>query len=173
MLASPGKLLASPKLLFGRRKAKPKAKDQGDDRSGGGSVSPTPAREATASPVLEDDAMDIDDDLLKTPGPPPPMRELLLSPTNTASPMGGTTPRPRVMSTPRPTLIRKVSTDWDVPTAGGRYASAELRSVRQSPIEERREGEPRRKRVKTDELESPPPRVQGGHLVCFSIWLQL
>jgi hypothetical protein len=182
MLASPGKLLASPNLLpgklFGRRKIKPKVKDQGDNRSGSGSISPGPGRDGTISPVPypEDDAMDIDIDHLQTPGQHSQnsgsnLLAMAISPTDTASPMGGTTPRPRVMSTPRPPLTRKVSTDWDVPIGGGRYASAELRSIRQSPIEERREGEPRRKRVKTDELESPPPHPRGGTPVSLPLLL--
>lgn len=174
LLSSPSKLMASPMLLpskfFGRKKIRPKIQDDhsGGSGSGGGSVSPGAAREGTVFPVLpvDDDAMDIDVDPQQVhhnhynSGP----IGMAISPSDTASPMGGITPRPRVMSTPRPgALRRKVSSDWGVPDPiYERHASAELRSVRQSPIEERRDGEPRRKRVKTDELESPPPRVRGG-----------
>ncbi|KAG8866556.1 hypothetical protein FRC20_008190 [Serendipita sp. 405] len=131
-------LLASPTLLpaklFGRKRGvRPK------DR-GGKTASDTSDRERTSSP-----------------SPPP-----TLSPVSESNMMIGNntglkaspdarmqldeTPRPRVMSTPR--MPRK--------------ASAELRTTRQSPLEPRRDGEPRRKRVKTDELATPPRELRSS-----------
>ena len=174
MLASPGKLLAGPNLLpgklFGRRKAKSKTGAvETVERTG--SVGASPVGDDTLSPVSrpDDDAMDIDVDHLQTSAQHHSGHSsggtdnMAISPTDPASPLGGVTPRPKVMSTPKPLLTRKISADWDI--FGGRHTSAELRSVRHSPIEERREGEPRRKRVKTDELESPPSQLRGGLLV--------
>ena len=177
LLSSPSKLMASPTLLpssfFGRKKRKPRMQENSSADGSGSGRGSSPAREATVSPIpfAEDDAMDVDVDHQQTPAQSNRYNSgpvgMAISPSDTASPMGGITPRPRVMSTPRaPSLRRKVSSDWGVPDSiYERHASAELRSIRQSPIEERREGEPRRKRVKTDELESPPPRTRGGPLV--------
>ncbi|KAG8830587.1 hypothetical protein FRC18_007861 [Serendipita sp. 400] len=131
-------LLASPTLLpaklFGRKRGvRPKGR-------GGKTASDTSDRERTSSP-----------------SPPPtlsPVSESNMMIGNNTGPKASPdarmqldeTPRPRVMSTPR--MPRK--------------ASAELRTTRQSPLEPRRDGEPRRKRVKTDELATPPRELRSS-----------
>ncbi|KAG8808906.1 hypothetical protein FRC17_003716 [Serendipita sp. 399] len=148
-LPGASRLLASPSLLpaklFGRKKGV-RPKDRGgrtthdsSDRERTSSPSPPPtlssaSRDVTLSPVSER---------------PSAMDSTRLMPLNATPDVRmhlDETPRPRVMSTPR--MPRK--------------ASAEFRSVRQSPIGPRKDGEPRRKRVKTDELATPPRELRSS-----------
>ena len=156
LLQSPTMLLASPRFLSGRifsrkRGVRGKSTESSDvERDRTTSASPTPSafprlglpedRDPTLSPISPSTpgrrGMDLDRQLLS------PDSSHTQSDRESSVLSHDSTPRSRVMSTPR------------LPTARHK-ASAELKSGRQSP-RERGDGEPRRKRIKTDELSTPP-----------------
>ncbi|PVF95656.1 hypothetical protein CPB86DRAFT_816992 [Serendipita vermifera] len=174
-IGSPGALLASPTLLpaklFGRKKGVRPKQDRpnsrtgetgsADDRERTVSLSPSPLPSpslygafpgSSAVPATPGSQMDVDMEMgfLSTRSPTMAMQSMALSssPGYSNDPDETITPRSRVMSTSR--ITRRMSMDL-----------AEPRTTTQSPVGPRRDGEPRRKRVKTDELTTPPKELRS------------
>lgn len=163
-LLQSSKLLASPRILGGRlfsrkKGGKGKSAESSDvERDRTTSPSPTPSPFPRLDPI-EDRDVTLSPITPSTPGRRGmDLDRLLLSPDSFRAHSDRessvlsyeSTPRSKVMSTPHLPVARHKT-------------SAELRTIRQSPVE-RREGEPRRKRVKTDEL-TTPPRLLRSHVL--------